>query len=504
MAAPGRSPRSNDPRVLAHRPAGPMRIIIIGGGFGGIGLGIALKKAGIQDFVILERAQDVGGVWRDNTYPGAACDIASRLYSYSHDRAYEWSTAYAPQAEILRYIKECVARHGIGEHIRVSTEVASAQFDDAAAIWRVITTDGRELECNVLISAVGIFGQLRIPEFLGRSEFRGPQFHSARWDHNCGLKGKRVAVIGNGASAVQFVPHVAHQAAEIHLYQRTPQHVMPKSTFPGSSKWDVRLQRHRWLRWLVRLKIYMTFERNLFRRIWLPKWGAKATTAFARLLEVKVTNENLRRKLVPSFPLGCKRPLASDEWFGTLQRSNVEVITDAIARIVPTGIRTADGTTRPADVIIYATGFTTTAYLSPMRIAGTGGRDLKDAWREGAEAYLGIAVPRFPNFFILYGPNTNAPDVIFMLECQAQYIVQCLNLMNQKSAVTMSVSQDAHRRFAAEMERRLAKTAIANASCHSNFKQEDGRITVAWPGLSTEYWFRTRRVIVRDFKFSYR
>jgi cyclohexanone monooxygenase len=483
--------------VPTHAP-----IVIIGAGFGGIAMAIALRRAGERDFVMLERAADVGGVWRDNAYPGAACDVVSRIYSFSYDQDYAWSTIFAGQAEILDYIHGVVERHGIRPHIRFNTAVMSAVFDEEAALWRVETEDGARIETPVLISAVGLFNRIKIPDFPGRDSFKGAQFHSAHWNHGFDVAGKRVAVVGNGASAVQFVPKIAPHVERLFLYQRTPQYVLPKRIFPGTGDFDARMQRVPWLRGLARAKIFLGYERFVFRRKWRPLARLRGEAAYRAMVAAKVKDPTLRAKLIPNYPIGCKRQLASDEWLDTLVRPNVEVIDTPIASVTETGLRTVDGIERDVDAIIYGTGFTPTDYLQPMRIAGLGGRDLNAAWREGAEAYLGITVPGFPNFFMLYGPNTNAiTSIVFMLECQARYILDCVRALRVRGGAYMNVREDRHRSFAAMLQRRIAPTVQAMSICLTYYKNEFGRITTNWPGYAFEYGWLTRNVRPRDYDF---
>jgi len=485
-----------------NEPAGAVPIVIIGCGFGGIAMAIALKKAGERDFVILERAADVGGVWRDNSYPGAACDVVSRIYSFSHDQDYEWSTAFAPRLEIVTYIHRVVANHDLRKHVRFNTEVAAATFDEATALWRVETKNGERIETPVLISAVGLFNRIKIPDFPGRDTFEGAQFHSACWNHDVALDGKIVAVIGNGASAVQFVPKIAPRVKRLYLFQRTPQYVLPKSIFPGTGKWDAWLQRHRGLRGLARLKIYLAFERFVFRRKWRPHLRLRGEAGFRKMLEAKIADPVLRAKLTPDFPIGCKRQLVSNEWFDTLIRPNVEIIDTPIDSVTTTGLRTRDGKERAVDAIIYGTGFTPTDYLQPMRVTGLGGKGLNEAWREGAEAYLGIAVTGFPNFFMLYGPNTNAiTSIIYMLECQARYIADCIRALRTRNAGYMNVRAEIQSRFIAEVQKRLSGTVQAMSICVTYFKQANGRITTNWPGYAFEYRWRTRGMRASDYEF---
>jgi len=476
-------------------------IIVIGCGFGGIALAIELHKHGITDFVMLERGNDIGGVWRDNTYPGAACDIVSRFYSFSSDRNRDWSRPFAPQAEIWDYAQEIVARHGIRRHVRFNTEVAEAVFDDKTGLWTLTTAAGGRYRTPVLVSAVGLFNRANIPNIPGRDNFKGVSFHSSNWNHAFPLEGKTVAVIGCGASAVQFLPEIAPRVAKLYSYQRSPQHVMPKAMMPGAGEWDAWLGKRKWLRGLARLKVHLMFERITLRRRRNPEMRLKGEEAFRALLERKVKDPELRKKLTPNYPMGCKRQLISDHWYEALTRPNVEVIVSPIEKITPDGV-VSDGVERKVDAIIYGTGFTPTAYLTPMRVKGLAGLDLKQAWRDGAEAYLGITVAGFPNFFMMYGPNTNATtSIIFMLECQARYIVSAIRTLRRKRARFMTVRADRQRAFNAELQERLAATVWVRPDCFSYTKDENGKVTTNWPGYSTDYLWRTRAVKPGDFEF---
>jgi cation diffusion facilitator CzcD-associated flavoprotein CzcO len=477
-------------------------VVIIGCGFGGMAMAIQLKKNGMNDFVILERASDIGGVWRDNSYPGAACDVVSRFYSFSFDRDRTWSQAFAPQDEIWQYQLEVVERFGIRPHVRFNTEVTNAAFNQATGLWTVETSDGHTITTPALISAVGLFNTANIPEIPGRDTFKGMSFHSSAWNHDYDLSGKTVGVVGNGASGVQFIPKIAAKVGTLNLFQRSPQYVMPKKIFPGAGEWDLWLQKQPGLRWLARFKIYLMFERFIWRRRWKPHLRLAGEAAFKKLLEDKVKDPELRRKLTPNYPMGCKRQLVSDVFYDAMVRPNVDVIDTPIERIVEDGIVTRDGTRRKLDAIIYGTGFKPTAYLTPMKIRGLGGRDLNEAWRDGAEAYLGVMVSGFPNFFMLYGPNTNAPSsIIFMLECQARYIASALKTLARKRARYMNVRADVQKEFNVQAQAQLATTVPARADCFTYFKIENGKITTNWPGYATEYKWRTRAVRPGDYEF---
>ena len=476
-------------------------ILIIGCGFGGIATAIALKKAGMQDFRILERAADVGGVWRDNSYPGAACDLVSRYYSLSCEQDYPWSEPFGPRDEIFDYIHKVVDKYRVREHVSFNTDVASARYDDQSALWTVSTRDGATLTAPILISAVGIFNHPQLPDIPGRESFAGKSFHSAWWDHGYALEGKTIGVIGNGASCVQFLPEIAPKAKQVHLFQRSPQYVFPKSVFPGTSALDKRLGASRWLRPLARLKVFLGLESFVLRRQKNER-RLQGEAWFAKMLEDKSKDPVLRRKLTPDYPLGCKRQLASDRWYDTLVRPNVEVVDTAIVSIDAGGLYLRDGTERKVDAIIYGTGFTPTEFLQPMQVTGRGGRELREAWRHGAEAYLGISVAGFPNFFMLYGPNTNGGGIIFMLECQARYIVDCIRTLRRRKARSMSVRAETQRLFTEELNERLSRTVWARTDCRTYVKTAEGRVTTQWPGLSTEYNWRTRRARAADYEFA--
>lgn len=477
-------------------------VLIIGSGFGGIATAIALKNAGMGEFTILERASDVGGVWRDNSYPGAACDVVSRFYSFSFEQGYRWSSQFAQRDEIWEYTLGVVEKYGIRQHITFNTEVTDTAFDEQAGRWNVETKSGDRYVTPILISAVGLFNRANLPNIPGRENFKGESFHSSRWNHDYDLTGKTVAVIGNGASCVQFLPKIAPKAGKLSLFQRSPQYVMPKAIFPGNRPFDLWLNHHPWLHWLARFRVFLQFERFIFRRLWNPNARFVGEAAFRKQLEEKVKDPVLREKLTPKYPMGCKRQLVSNEWYDAMVRPNVELVTDPIARILPDGIETHDGIVRKFDAIIYGTGFTPTDFLTPMRLKGLGGRDLNDAWKHGAEAYLGITVTGFPNFFMLYGPNTNAPSsIIFMLECQARYIVDAIRKLSLRKAKYMNVKPDVQSAFNAKSQDRLSKTIAARADCNTYFKTAEGRITTNWAGFATEYRWLTQYVRPGEYEW---
>ena len=397
----------------------PLTAIIIGTGFAGIGMAVALQKAGIKDFVILEKKQDVGGVWRDNTYPGAACDVPSHLYSFSFEPNPDWSRVFAAQGEIHQYLQRCADKYGLRKYIRFGAEVASAQFNEATSQWQVMQKDGTVLSAALLISGTGQLSRPAFPKLVGMESFQGHIFHSATWDHSYSLAGKRIAVVGTGASAIQFVPAIAGLVEHLKVFQRSPAHVMPRPDRAYSGREKTLLRNVPWLMKAYRASIYLRFESRAlaFTRFkFLMKWAVGIP--FRKLLNEQVDDPVLRQKLTPDYPFGCKRILLSSEYLKTISRPNVELITDGIVRVTESGIETVDGKQHEVDAIIYGTGFAATEFLSPMRIVGRGAIDLNQAWRDGSRAYLGLAVPDFPNFFMLYGPNTNLGhnSIVYMLE----------------------------------------------------------------------------------------
>ena len=476
-----------------------LEIAIIGAGFGGIGLAVQLKRAGFDNFTIFERADDVGGVWRDNTYPGAACDVPSRMYSYSFEQKYPWSERFGQQPQILDYLKHCAEKFDILTHIRFNTEIREAVFDVEASKWRIAIADGEDIMADLLVSAVGLFNQPLIPDLPSRETFTGTQFHSSRWDHNCDLDGKNVAVIGTGASAIQFVPEIAPQVGKLLVFQRSAQYVLPRDARPVRKKRTVIDDLcHR----LDRLGIYLEQEKRTRRR-GSPRMTAQGQAVFLDRLRSEIPDPELRRKLTPSYPLGCKRVLQSNAWYPALLRENVDVIDRPVTQIDARGVSTGDENHFDADVIIYGTGFTPTKYLTPLTVIGMDGTDLNSAWKQGAEAYLGMTVAGFPNFFMMYGPNTNiAGSIIYMLECQARYIVSATRLLRRQRIRRMAVRKPVQEVFNKQVQDRLGATVLVADNCNSYFQDPSGRITTQWPGFMYEYRRLTRRIKRADYEFA--
>lgn len=475
------------------------RIAIIGAGFGGLGLGARLRQAGIESFTIHEKADAIGGTWRDNTYPGAACDVPSHLYSLSFAPKADWTRKFPQQAEILAYLEEVADDFDLRRHLRFGSEVAAATFDEEAGVWRLELADGSVDEVDVVVSATGQLNRPHIPDLAGLDSFAGTAFHSARWEHDHDLSGRHVAVVGIGASAIQFVPEIAQQASSVTLFQRSVNYVAPKpdGEFGARAKALFRLVPP--VRWAYRASIWARFDARwlLFRSE--SRTGRLVQSKFDDGLRLLAEGPLAAPAIVPDYPVGCKRLLISNDWYPTLVRPNVRVVTEPIDRVDPYGI-VIGGVHHEADVIVFGTGFQATGFLAPMRVTGRNGVDLHEHWVDGAEAHLGMTVAGFPNLFLLYGPNTNLGhnSIVFMLERQIGYVLTCIRTLVEDHLAWLDVRPDAQERSNHRLVRELDRTVWA-ASCHSWYKTASGRITNNWSGPSARYWLRTARPRMADF-----
>jgi cation diffusion facilitator CzcD-associated flavoprotein CzcO len=474
------------------------RVIVVGAGFGGLGMAMALKRAGIHDFLIVDKADDLGGIWRDNTYPGAACDVPASLYSFSFEPG-RWSRRFPPQSEILAYLHALADQHGLGPHLRLRTGVSSAEFDQQRAHWTITLDTGEQLRARAVVSAVGQLNRPRLPDIPGRADFAGPAWHSARWDHDVDLAGRRVAVVGTGASAIQFVPEIAKMADRVDVYQRTPPYILPK---PDRAHGEPGLaDRVPALRKAERLRTFLYGELLTTGFVLSPKFLAAPMRMWRRQLEEQVADPELRGKCVPDYVMGCKRVLFSNDWYPTLVRSNVELVTDPIERIAADGVVTAGGVTRPADVIVYGTGFQTLDFLAPMAVTGRDRRSLGELWHDGAQAYLGISVAEFPNFFMLYGPNTNlgGNSIIYMLEGQIQYVLAALQALEREGLDWLDVRPDVQRSFNAWVDK-ASRTSVWESGCRSWYTTAAGRNTNNWPDHTFLYRYRIRHFDLAKYR----
>lgn len=466
-------------------------------------MAIQLKNANITDFLILEKAQDVGGTWRQNSYPGAECDIPSALYSFSFEHNAEWHYKWSEQPQILAYQQQVANKHGLYQHIRFGQEVRAARFDEQQRQWVVSTHQGDTYHAQHLVSAVGQLHHPYIPTFAGQDTFSGACFHSANWNHDVDLNGKRVAVIGNAASALQFIPEIAKQASTLTVFQRSPNWVLPKQDRPYKS-WENRLMgKFGWIQKLYRLKVWLRGELLLFRMMTGNRltrwWGERECRNY---LQRAIDDPALRARLIPDYPIGAKRILLSDDYYDALNRSNVELVTSGISKLTETGITHGDGRHEDYDAIIYGTGFRTNPFLSQIDIHGRQGRLLRDSWSDGAHAYYGIATSGFPNLFMMYGPNTNLGhnSIIVMIECQARYIVQCVRKIDRENWREIEVRPQVEETYNQQLQQRLAQTVWTQAAV-SWYKDGD-KITNNWAGTSYEYIRRTRQVDWSSYTFA--
>jgi cation diffusion facilitator CzcD-associated flavoprotein CzcO len=456
-------------------------VAVVGGGFGGIAAAVMLRRAGHDDITVFERGERVGGVWHHNTYPGAACDIPSHLYEFSFAPNPRWSRRYAPQAEIQAYLEDVARRYGVFERIRTGTEVESATWDEERSRWTLETDQGR-FEADVLITACGQLSIPKLPAIPGLERFEGPAFHTARWRHDVDLTGKRVAVFGTGCSAIQVVPAIQPVAEHVDVFQRSPGWTLPKMDFAYSERAKRLFERFPVLQRLDRWSIF-AFQDLAAAGMTKHRWILRPFSAIARRqIEKAITDPELRRKVTPSDEIGCKRIMLTDDWYPTLAKPGVDVVTDRVAEVTPGGVRTADGVERPADVLVLATGFESHGFVAPMRITGTGGRTLGDAWAGVPRAYLGTTVPGFPNLFLLYGPNTNggSGSVVYTLEAGMQHVLAALGELERTGARRIEVRQEAAERFERELRSALAGT-VWHTGCTNWYVDEQGNDPNQWP-----------------------
>jgi cation diffusion facilitator CzcD-associated flavoprotein CzcO len=469
-------------------------VAIVGAGFGGVAATIALKRRGVEDIVVLERGDSLGGVWRANTYPGLACDVPSHLYSFSFAPNPRWSRRYSPREDIKEYLEEVARDHDVLRHVRFGQEVGSAAFDEGTGRWRVVTAQGDEVEADVLVTACGQLQRALIPDIEGLDRFKGPMFHSAHWDHSQDLTGKRVAVIGTGASAIQFIPALAKHVSHLTIFQRSAPWVLPKLDVAYAERTKRLYQRAPALQRLWRWSWWKAFEGlvplfsgrpPLRARLLAPLY--EGLSSLHRIAQLR-GDRRLVKATRPDYPMGCKRILITSEWYPTLRRPNVTLVTDRVRAVTTDAVVAEDGATHTADAIVFGTGFTATEFLAPMEVTGRGAKRLAEAWAKGAEAYYGIAVPEFPNMFLLYGPNTNhgVGSAIELLEKQADYVAQAVGHLAAGAADRLEVRREAHFGFQRWLGERLPHTVWAN--CSSWYVTADGRVTNNWPGSFQEYF----------------
>jgi cation diffusion facilitator CzcD-associated flavoprotein CzcO len=479
-------------------------IAIIGAGFAGIGTAIQLMKAGIREFTIFERASEIGGTWRDNSYPGAACDVPSHVYSFSFEPSPNWSRAFAESHEIQRYLLGLVDKWQLREHLRLECEIVEARFDEAAGAWSLTTEAGERVSARVVVSGVGGLVDPAFPDIKGHESFAGEICHTARWNHDYDLAGKRVAVIGTGASAVQVVPTIAPQLAKLSVFQRTPGWVMPKPDKQYSerakknyARFPLALRLSRFVKyWLSEITgplVFLDSKR-------LSKIGEAASRAH---LKACVKDPELRARLTPDFQFGCKRVLVSDDYWPAFERENVELVTEPIAEIRRDGIETRDGRLHEADAIIFATGFSLNIAMAPFPVIGRDGRTLDEAWQHGAVAYKGMEVSGFPNWFILMGPNTGPghTSVLVFTEAQITHTLHAIRKIRSENLRYLDVKQAVQDRYNAGIQARM-KHMVWGSGCNSWYLSADGENHSLYPGFAAEYALRARAFTPSDYEIA--
>jgi cation diffusion facilitator CzcD-associated flavoprotein CzcO len=480
-------------------------VLIVGGGFSGLCMAIKLREAGITSFLLIEKSDDIGGTWYDNRYPGCACDIPSHLYSFSFEPSPDWSRMYPGQKEIHDYLKRCVERHELAPHIRLNTRFHEAAWDEGENAWHATAGEGLRIRARVLVSGVGGLHVPQYPKLKGIESFAGSRFHSSTWDHSVDLDAKNVAVVGTGASSIQFVPQIAPRAGKLYLFQRTPPWIVPRMDFPIEEKWKQRFRRYPLIMRAFRQLIFWRQEFRVLGFLGNRFVRGKATEIATRHLEKQISHPKLRAALKPNYELGCKRVLVSDDFYPTLTRANVELVTDGIAEVREHSIVTEDGVERPADVLIFGTGFRATEPLIGIRLVGRGGAEIHDAWRERMSAYLGVTVSGFPNLFLLLGPNTGLGhnSVLLMIEAQVRYVMSCLALMKRGKKRVLEVRPEKQREFVADIHRRMAGTVWQSGGCRSWYQdQHTGENTTLWPGSVVAYTRRTKSASAADYELT--
>ncbi len=485
-----------------HSNINHVEFAIIGAGFAGLGMGIRLKMAGKHDFVIFERAEEIGGTWRDNTYPGCACDIPSIVYSFSFDQNPEWSRHFPTQPEILAYLKQCVQRFEIEKKIQFNTDIQQLRFDEDAGLWHLISRDGQEWTAQFVASAMGPLNRPNIPNLPGLDRFEGVQFHSSTWNHDYDLAGKRVAVIGTGASAIQFVPQIAPEVAQLHLFQRTPPWIVLRGDGKISPRRLSLFKRFPILQSLLRTARYWELEAAVLNFLGNQTVARYATNMSLKHIQDSISDPSLRKAVTPNYKFGCKRALVSDDYYPALERDNVDLITSGIRQIKANSIVDEDGVEREIDALILGTGFVASEFLVDMQIYGRKSsqgqpRELLSEWKEtGPEAYFGISTSGYPNLFFLLGPNTGLGhnSVILMMESQYNYIMDYLRYLEKGHKRFLDIDPSVQSAHNAELQEKLKDTVWQTGGCESWYQTSSGKNTTLWPGSTVGYRRLTRHV----------
>lgn len=494
-AAPTHAASGSAPRLVD--------VVIVGSGFGGLCMAIKLREAGMDNFVMLEKGNEVGGTWRDNHYPGAACDVQSHMYSYSFATKADWTKRYAPWNEIQQYILDTTAKYQIRPFVRFNQEVVGAVFNEETGRWTITTHTGDTYLARHWVLASGPLHVPAIPDIKGLADFKGKVMHSADWDHGYDLRGKKVASIGTGGSAIQYVPEIAPKVGQLHVFQRTPAWVIPRDERGYSPFRKAMFKALPFTRTLHRWRLYWTNESRVW-PIFNPKLAKVGEFFLKKFIAYQVKDPALVKKLTPDYTLGCKRILISNKWYPTFNRSNVELVTDGIREIKANSIVTADGKERPLDCIILGTGFIVDPriYMKNFELKGRNGHEIGRDWAKSPTSYLGITTSGYPNFFQLVGPHTGLGhnSIIFMIEAQADYIVNCLQTLQAKGADYIDVKPEAQARFLADVTKHL-KGTVWNSGCKSWYQTADGINFAIWPKSTWKYWLETRTLNEADYEW---
>lgn len=479
-----------------------LEVAIVGAGVSGLGMGIRLKQAGIENFRIFDKGQDVGGTWRDNTYPGCGCDVKSALYSYSFEPWPEWSNVYAKQGEIYKYLRHCATKYGIYPHLQFNTSVSSAHYDEATGLWSVGLGGGEVVKAKNVVTAVGPFSAPNQAKIKGAETFKGKSIHTAAWDHSVELTGKRVGLIGTGATAVQVGPAIADQVKNLVVFQRTANWIMPRPDRHIDEHEKAVYRKSKLAMKKDRLGVYWYNELTApFLILKYDVFKQQPEKLALSYLRKKVKDPDLRKKLTPTIKFGCKRVLVSSDWYTTMQKPNVHLETNGIAAITEKGIRTEDGVEHELDIIIYATGYEVRHTGSPVDAKGIGGASLNEKWKDGSEAYQGVATAGFPNLFFLVGPFTGPghTSVIAYAESQIDYVIQAIELRNARSLKAISVKPEVEKKFVNTMDFRSEHT-VWKSGCASWYLSPNGRNNTLYPGLNAEYRVRMARFNPSDYE----
>jgi cation diffusion facilitator CzcD-associated flavoprotein CzcO len=466
-------------------------VLVVGAGFSGLGTAIKLKEHGHHDFVVLERGDDVGGTWHFNTYPNCGCDVPSHLYSFSFAPNPDWTRTYSKQPEIRDYLQRTADEFGIRPHVRTNTTVESAAWDEDTGRWTV-STDRGDVRARMLVAGMGPLAEPRIPDIPGLEDFQGEVMHSARWDHDYDLKGKRVASIGTGASAIQYVPAIQPDVAELHVFQRTPPWIMPHTDRPTKA-WERKLyEAVPGLEKVIRGGVYAARELLVFGFVKQPRLMGLVEKIARKHIEQSIPDPELRKKVTPDYTIGCKRILPSNRWYPALTEDNVELVTDGVERITEHSVIDAAGNEREVDAIIFGTGFQVTDMPVGRAVRGRDGKTLDDVWQGSPNAYLGTAIPGFPNLFLLLGPNTGLghSSMIYMIESQVAHVIDALNAMRDRGADTVEVRSEVAERFNREIDKRH-EGAVWNTGCASWYLDDTGRNATLWPDWTFRFRQRT-------------